>query len=181
MRAAAVTSGSWSVSKNVSNLCGNQNPILRFSPLLAERLGRKEEFTDGKSEVEWVKAFFDSSDLPELVSWEAFNEKGYHIINIDEKYTSTPALRWYAEGRDCDTPDPNNPKRGTIKGKELGTYSGKIEFSSKSLKEHFPNDDERPVSPHYIESWEGHHSAIYQKYPLQLLSPPPPFLLPLPL
>ena len=28
----------------------------------------------------------------------------------------TPALRWYAEGRACDTPDPNNPKRLTDQG-----------------------------------------------------------------
>jgi trimethylamine-N-oxide reductase (cytochrome c) len=143
--------------------------------LLAERLGRKEEFTDGKTELDWVKAFFDSSDLPKRVSWEEFNKKGYHIINIDDDYKSTPSLRWFAEGRDCDTPDPNNPKRGTIKAKELGTYSGKIEFASESLKSKFPDDDERPVVPRYIESFEGHHSDLYQKYSLQLLSPHPRF------
>jgi anaerobic selenocysteine-containing dehydrogenase len=143
--------------------------------LLAKRLGMEEKFTDGRSELDWVKAFFDSSDLPELISWEEFDQKGYHIINIGEDYQSTPSLRWFAEGRACDTPDPNNPKRKTEKAAELGTYSGKIEFVSESLKAHFPDDQERPVSPRYIPSWEGHRSEIFQRYPLQLLSPHPRF------
>jgi molybdopterin guanine dinucleotide-containing S/N-oxide reductase-like protein len=143
--------------------------------LIAERLGMRDVFTDGKSEVDWIKAFFDISDLPKLISWEEFNKKGYYIINTKADYKSTPSLRWFAEGRDCDTPDTNNPQRGTDKAKDLGTYSGKIEFVSESLKAHFPNDEERPVSPRYIPSWEGHRSELFKKYPLQLLSPHPRF------
>jgi molybdopterin guanine dinucleotide-containing S/N-oxide reductase-like protein len=142
---------------------------------IAERLGMKEQFTDGKTELEWIKAFFDSSDLPKHISWEAFDKKGYYIINTKPGYKSTPSLRWFAEQRDCDTPDQNNPKRKTEKAKELGTYSGKIEFVSESLKAHFPDDQERPVSPRYIPSWEGHHSKLFKKYALQLLSPHPRF------
>jgi len=144
--------------------------------LIAERLGMKEQYTDGgKTEVDWVKAFFDSSDLPKSIDWETFNKQGYYIINAPEDYKPTPALRWFAEGRPCDTPDLNNPKRGTDKAAEVGTYSGKIEFASESLKAHFPDDPERPVSPRYIPSWEGYRSELYDKYPLQLLSPHPRF------
>jgi len=143
--------------------------------LLSERLGTEEEFTDGRSELDWVKAFYESSDLKGMISWEEFDKKGYQIINISEDYKSTPSLRWFAEGRDCDTPDTNNPKRNTEKGKELGTYSGKIEFVSESLKANCLDDDERPLLPHYIPSWEGHHSEMYKKYPLQLLSAHPRF------
>ena len=75
----------------------------------------------------------------------------------------------------CDTPDLMNPKRLTEKSGELGTYSGKIEFVSESLKARFPDDDERPVAPRYIPSWEGHRSALAEKYPLQLVSPHPRF------
>jgi molybdopterin guanine dinucleotide-containing S/N-oxide reductase-like protein len=144
--------------------------------LLADRLGIRDEFTDGgKTELDWVRAFFDSSDLPKLVDWETFDRKGYHIINAPEDYKATPMMRWFAEGRDCDTPDLMNPKRGTDKAHELGTYSGKIEFASESLKAHFPDDPERPVSPQYIPSWEGYKSEGYDRYPLQLLSPHPRF------
>jgi len=143
---------------------------------LSERLGLYDEFTDGgKTELDWVKLFFEASDLPKLVDWETFDRKGYHIINAPEDYKPTPMMRWFAEGRECDTPDLMNPKRGTDKAHELGTYSGKIEFSSESLKAHFPDDEERPVHPKYIRSWEGYLSEGYDRYPLQLLSPHPRF------
>jgi trimethylamine-N-oxide reductase (cytochrome c) len=143
--------------------------------LVAGKLGMKDAYTDGKTELDWCKAFFESSDLSALMSWEAFDKKGYHIINIKDDYTSTPSLRWFAEGRACDTPDANNPKRGTDNADQLGTYSGKIEFVSESLKASFPDDWERPVSPRYIPSWEGHRSATFKKYSLQLMSPHPRF------
>jgi len=143
--------------------------------LLAERLGVREEYTEGKSDEDWIKRFFEISDLPKYISWEDFQRKGYFIIPLPEDYKSTPALRWFYEGRGCDTPDYNNPKRHTEKGKELGTYSGKIEFVSQSLAEHLPDDEERPPMPRYIPSWEGHTSELARKYPLQLLSPHPRF------
>ena len=142
---------------------------------IAERLGLKEEFTDGKTEVDWARGFFEASDVSKLVSWEEFDRKGYHIINLPEDYKPTPSLRWFYEGRSCDTPDLGNPKRLTDKCKELGTFSGLIEFESTSLKEYFPDDEERPLVPRYIPSWEGHHSELAQKYPLQLISPHPRF------
>jgi molybdopterin guanine dinucleotide-containing S/N-oxide reductase-like protein len=144
--------------------------------LLSERLGFKDDFTDGgKTEMDWVKRYFEVSDLPKHISWEEFNKKGYYLIPVPENYKPAYALRWFYEGRTCDTNDYNNPKRGTDKGKELGTYSGKIEFVSQSLTQHLPDDKERPPMPHYIPSWEGPESPIAKKYPLQLMSPHPRF------
>jgi len=151
-------------------------PDYEILSLLAERLGMKEEYTDGgKTDIEWAKAYYAISDLPKLMSWEEFDEKGYIIISPGDDYKSTPALRWFYEGRECDTPDPLNPKRNTDKGGELGTYSGKIEFVSRSLTSQFPDDEERPPMPHYIPSWEGHKSDLIKKYPLQIISPHPRF------
>ena len=140
-------------------------------------MGLRDKYTDGgKTEVDWVKKFFEISDLPKEVSWEEFNRKGYHIINVKPDYKPTPGLRWFYEGRACDTPDPGNDKRLTDKSKELGTFSGKIEFASESLKQYFPDDDERPVVPRYIQSFEGYKTpGLYEKYPLQLISPHPRF------
>ncbi len=143
--------------------------------LLASRLGIEQDFTENNSEVDWARKLFEISDLPKKISWEEFDRKGYYIVNVPDDYRPTPALRWYAEGRACDTPDPNNPKRLTDRGHELGTYSGKIEFASESLRELAPDDIERPISPHYLPSWEGHHSVIADQYPLQLISPHPRF------
>ena len=142
---------------------------------IAERLGLREEYTEGKTELDWARRYFELSDLPKHISWEEFNRKGYHIVNLPEPYRSTPSLRWFYEGRACDTPDPNNPKRKTDQSCELGTYSGKIEFVSQSLSRCLPDDAERPPMPHYIPSWEGHRSELFKKYPLQLVSPHPRF------
>ena len=142
---------------------------------LAERMGIKEKYTEGKSEKDWIKIVFDNSDLPKYISFEDFEKKGYFVVPQQENYKPTPALRWFYEGRECDTPDRFNPKKGTEKAKELGTYSGKIEFVSQSLLEHFPDDDERPPMPRYIPSWEGYNSELAKKYPLQLISPHPRF------
>jgi len=143
--------------------------------LLARRLGFEHDYTEGNSEIEWARKFFEISDLPKYLSWDEFERKGYHIISVPADYRPTPALRWYAEGRACDTPDSHNPKRLTNKSHELGTDSGKIEFVSRSLLAHTPDDDERPPSPRYLVSWEGHHSLRAEQYPLQLISPHPRF------
>jgi molybdopterin guanine dinucleotide-containing S/N-oxide reductase-like protein len=143
--------------------------------MLAERLGFKEDFTEGNLEEDWIEKMFYATDLPKYVSFEDFKKKGYFVVPIPEDYKPTPALRWFYEGRECDTPDRYNPKRGTEKAKELGTYSGKIEFISQSLKERFPDDEERPPMPRYIPSWEGLTSELAKNYPLQLISPHPRF------
>lgn len=142
---------------------------------LGERLGVKEQFTEGNTEEDWIRIMFDASDLPKYIDFEEFKKKGYFIVPQKENYKPTPALRWFYEGRDCDTPDYMNPKRNTEKGKELGTYSGKIEFVSQSLMKNMPDDKERPPLPHYIPSWEGHTSELAKKYPLQMISPHPRF------
>jgi molybdopterin guanine dinucleotide-containing S/N-oxide reductase-like protein len=140
---------------------------------LAERLGIKEEFTEGNSEEDWIEKVFNYSDLPKYTSFEDFKRKGYFIVPMPAEYKSTPAMRWFHDGRECDTPDHFNPKRHTDKARELGTYSGKLEFVSQSLLQHIPEDQERPPLPRYIPSWEGYNSALVMKYPLQLISPHP--------
>jgi trimethylamine-N-oxide reductase (cytochrome c) len=75
--------------------------------------------------------------LDEYISWEEFDRKGYYVVQLPDDYKPTPALRWFYEDRPCDTPDYLNPKRNTEKGRELGTYSGKIEFVSQSLMQTF--------------------------------------------
>ncbi|MCX8032765.1 MAG: molybdopterin-dependent oxidoreductase [Thermoleophilia bacterium] len=142
---------------------------------LAERLGFLEDYTEGKTIEEWIEKMFYASDLPKYISFEEFKRKGYFVVPQIENYKPTPALRWFYEGRPCDTPDFANPKRGTEKAHELGTYSGKIEFVSQSLLAHTPDDTERAPMPKYIPSWEGHTSELAKKYPLQLISPHPRF------
>ena len=145
--------------------------------LVSERLGMEELFTEGRTELDWCKAFFDSSEVAKkgMITWEELNEKGYFIVPVPEDHVARPSLRWFYEGRDCDTPDVLNPRKGTDKANKLGTDSGLIEFASESLKRLAGPDDERPISPKYIPSWEGRESELYDRFKLQLISPHPRF------
>lgn len=144
---------------------------------LAKRLGFEEEYNEGNLMEDWIKKIFDAFSLPEYISYDDFKRKGYFVVPFPQDYKPTPALRWFYEGRECDTPDMYNPKRGTEKAKELGTFSGKVEFVSQSLTQYFPHDEERPPMPRYIPSWEGHTSELAKKYPLQFITPHPRFSL----
>jgi trimethylamine-N-oxide reductase (cytochrome c) len=146
--------------------------------LLAGKLGFHELYTEGGlTELDWVKRMFEASDLPDHISWEDFFEKGYYVVPMPEDYESTPALRWFTEDRKRDTPDWGpHPESQEEFGKGLQTTSGLLEFESSSLKKFDPADEERPVIPKYIPSWEGHHTTeLYGRYPLQLVSPHPRF------
>ncbi len=146
--------------------------------LLADKLGLGEVFTEGGlTELDWVKRMFDASDLPKYISWDQFFEKGYFVVPIPDDYKSTPALRWFAESRKRDTPDWGPPPESQKEfGKGLQTTTGLIEFESTSLTKFDPKDEERPIIPKYIPSWEGHHTTeLYAKYPLHLISPHPRF------
>jgi len=138
---------------------------------LAERLGFRDYYTSGNTDEDWAKVVYDNSSLPEYISWEDLKKKGYFVVPFPEDYKPTPAMRWFYEGRPCDTPDDYNPKRGTDKAHELGTPSGKIEFVSQLLLKTMPDDDERAPMPKYRPSWEGHLSELAEKYPLQMISP----------
>jgi molybdopterin guanine dinucleotide-containing S/N-oxide reductase-like protein len=140
---------------------------------LAERFGLKNDYTEGNTEEDWIEKMFNASGVPQYISFEEFKKKGYFVVPLPENYKPTPSLRWFYEGRTCDTPDYRNPKRGTAKGHELATYTGKIEFVSESLKKNMPDDEERPPLARYIPSWEGYQSELAAKYPLQLISPHP--------
>ena len=148
---------------------------------LSKRLGIWEIFTmGGKDEYDWVKDFFYATDLPNAVSWEEFEKKGYYVVPPPKDRKPTPALRWFAEGRKRDTPDWGPAPWDTVRLEGLQTMSGKIEFVASSLKRLEAGgtvDPERPVmGPQYIESWEGHHTEeLYKKYPLQMVSPHPKF------
>jgi anaerobic selenocysteine-containing dehydrogenase len=134
----------------------------------------------GKDEYDWVKDYFHATDLPNNITWEEFEKKGYYVVPFPKDHKSTPAMRWFAEGRKKDTPDWGPAPGDTIALEGLQTSTGKIEFVSSSLKRFEESgvvDPERPIlGPQYIESWEGHHTkGLYDKYPLQMVSPHPRF------
>ena len=141
---------------------------------ILQRLGLGAVFTEGCSELDWVKRIFDGSELPKHVSWKEFVKKGYFVVPPEVEALRSPVnFRWFAEGRAKDIPEPQPlPAQWAEEfGKGLQTPSGKLEFIPENLKRHDPNNPERPVLNRYMRSWEGPHTAgIAERYPLQMIA-----------
>lgn len=139
------------------------------------RLGLGAVFSEGCSELDWCKRVFDSSDLPQHISWGEFLKRGYFVIPPEREATRDPVnFRWYAEGRRKDVPEtmPLPSQYAEEFGKGLETASGKIEFVPESLRRNDPGNPERGPLNCYVSSWEGPATTeLLKSYPLQLISP----------
>jgi trimethylamine-N-oxide reductase (cytochrome c) len=144
---------------------------------LSKKLGLSAYFGEAKTEIQWCREQFLSSDLAKVMSWKQFLKKGYYVVppeHIEENRAPT-SMRWFYEGRKKDVPEPGPlPSEYGEKYLEgLQTQSGKFEFIPSSLKR-FDQDPERPPLNRYMPSWEGRHTkSLHDRYPLQLLTPHP--------
>ena len=156
---------------------GESKSDYRIFQELAQRLGLGAPFSEGMTELEWCRRLFNASDLPKVTNWRRFMKKGYYVVPAPPEALRAPvSYRWFAEGRKKNVPELSPlPSDYTEKWRHgLQTQSGKLEFESSSLKRFAPDDPERPPIPTYRPSWEGPHTAaLFEKYPLQLISPHP--------
>ncbi|MDR3363391.1 MAG: molybdopterin-dependent oxidoreductase [Clostridiales Family XIII bacterium] len=152
--------------------------------LLCRKLGVEGPYSEGKDDIDWVKQYFHATDLPKIITWERFLEKGYVIVPPNPDRPKTPAFRWFREGREQDSPQPSQFRPGdTVGRKGLQTQSGKIELLSQSLlrfdaalvEEGLEPDETRPPLTQYIKPWTGWHYEDTEKYPLAVLTPHPRF------
>jgi molybdopterin guanine dinucleotide-containing S/N-oxide reductase-like protein len=127
---------------------------------VAKRFGLYEEFTGGMTVEEKIKLGYEKLEISDLISWEDFQDKQYYIVPTDPEWEKVPpGLRKFYE-------DPeNNP---------LETPTGKLEFYSQRLADHYPDDTERGPLPKWIESSATHDERLSSpranKYPLLLMS-----------
>ncbi|MDO5454166.1 MAG: molybdopterin-dependent oxidoreductase [Corynebacterium sp.] len=136
-------------------------PIYDVIADLAERFGVREQFTEGRTQEEWVKHTLDKSreEIPDLPEYEDFKEMGVW------KRAADPVIP-LAEFRE--DPD-NNP---------LPTPSGKIEIYSQRLAEMADEwefdpaipGDRITALPEQVDTWEGALAARSdERYPLQCI------------
>jgi len=127
---------------------------------VAKKLSKHEEVTEGRTVEELEKAVFDGMGFNNFISWEEFREKSYYVIPIAPDWEKDPAgfIKFYED------PETN----------PLPTPSGKLEFYSERLAQHFPDDKERPPIPKWIEKGETHDERLSsqraKKYPLLIMS-----------
>ena len=130
---------------------------------LAQRLGHGDVYDEGKTDLDWIRGFYDSAleqagamglDMP---SFDAFWEgDSFLVFEPDEQ---TRSFTRYADFR----ADPLfNP---------LGTPSGKIEIYSTTI-EGFDYDD-CPPHPTWLEPIEWLGSEQAQRYPLHVTTSHP--------
>jgi trimethylamine-N-oxide reductase (cytochrome c) len=112
---------------------------------VAERFGLLAEFTEGKTVAEWIEHGYRNSGAAGEISFEQLKDRGYYVVPQEAKQDSArPGLLDFYE----------DPERHP-----LSTPSGKIEFYSSRLAEHFPDDDERPPMPRWIPEGESHQES----------------------
>ncbi|QOS68789.1 molybdopterin-dependent oxidoreductase [Eggerthella guodeyinii] len=132
-----------------------------MASLMADKLGVKEEFTEGKTEEEWIKSIYEESrekddTLPtyeEAMEMGVYTRQGKPKIAM-EKFRSDPT------------------------GSALDTPSGKIEIFSEAVLQFtdgweltegdtLPGMDTLPPIPVYIPEWDGVETTT-DEYPLAL-------------
>jgi anaerobic dimethyl sulfoxide reductase subunit A len=120
---------------------------------IADKFGLKEQFTEGKTMLDWVKVSIERTKAeldPNFPTFEEFRAKGVHHFRFDE-----PLVGFKAQIDDLE----KNP---------FETPSGKIELFSKALWD-MNKHDEIPAIAKYIPAWEGPEDPLKEKYPLQLI------------
>ena len=127
---------------------------------VAKKMGLYEQYTDGMTVKEKIKLGFELTQLDQLISWDKFKENKYYVVPTDPDWESSPAgLKRFYE-------DPEKYP--------LETPSGKLEFYSRRLAEFFPDDQERPPSPRWIEKGPSHDERLSsqraKQYPFLLVS-----------
>ncbi len=127
---------------------------------IAKKLGVEDKFTEGKDTEELEKQVFDDMAIDYLIKWEEFKEKKYFVFPTAKDWEQDPPgfRKFY-----------NDPEKNP-----LPTPTGKLEFYSARLAEHFPDDKERPPIPKWIEKSETHDERISSEradmFPLLLMS-----------
>lgn len=127
----------------------------RFGPIIYD------QFTHGESVEDSIKAGFESSGCQNYLSYEKFRENGYFIIPTAEGWEDDP--RGHA-------PFAEDPKAHPMQ-----THNGLINFYSDELAHYFPDDQERPPYPKWVETGVNHPAerlgtSRAEEYPYLIVS-----------
>ncbi len=122
--------------------------------------GLVRKYTSGLDIDGFIERGFATSGGEKFMSFEEFKEKGICIAPTATDWENDPVglSKFYEKPE----------------SKPMQTPSGKIEFYSLGLAEHFPEDKERPIVPHWIEESDEHKERISSeralRYPFLMIS-----------
>ncbi|SBW00676.1 dimethyl sulfoxide reductase, anaerobic, subunit A [uncultured delta proteobacterium] len=117
---------------------------------VAKKLGVEKEFTEGRTQEEWVRFMLDETrkKYPDVPEWEAMKKQGIYYF----KYPTMVTFKKQIDDLEA------NP---------FPTPSGKIELFSKRLYDR--NDPQVPAVAKYVPAWEGPADPLAEKYPFQVI------------
>ncbi len=126
---------------------------------IAQRLGVEEQFTEGKTVEDWLKASVEQTRAsdPNFPDYETFRQMGiYKVTNPGDPYIAYQEFREDPEANPLDTP------------------SGKIEvFSARvhDIGQTWTLEEGDVISglPIFVPTWEGITDPLREKFPLQLI------------
>ncbi len=127
---------------------------------VAKKLGMYDALTEGKSTRDLERTVFDNMKLDDYITWDEFYEKKHYIFPVAQDWETHPAglYNFYKDPEKYPLPTP----------------SGKLEIYSERLATNFPDDDERPPYPKWIEKGPTHDESLSseraKKYPLLVMS-----------
>ena len=79
--------------RKASNPAASPRAIMKSSSAIAEKMGLKEKYTEGKTIQQWIKTGFDGSGVEKagLCTWEQMKEKKYYVVPTDPNWEKIPA------------------------------------------------------------------------------------------
>lgn len=120
---------------------------------IADRFGKKDEFTEGRTHDEWVKYLYEQGreDHPEMPTWDEMLEQGVYKVKLDPVI----GLKDF---------------RGDPEGHPLATPSGKIEIYSEQLATiaetwELEEDEHIYPIPVFQPGFQG-YGSVTEEYPL---------------
>jgi anaerobic dimethyl sulfoxide reductase subunit A len=118
---------------------------------VAEKLGIKQDFTEGKSQVDWLRYCTEATAkaYPEFPGFDAFKKAG-----VFRRKVAAPEI---AFAKNIADPEKN----------KFATPSGKIEIFSKALYDR-KNPEFVPAVPKFVPEFDGIGDPLQAKYPLQM-------------
>jgi anaerobic dimethyl sulfoxide reductase subunit A len=148
-------SSNWKYGSTLINMPKVIDPLFesksdyQICALIADKLGVKAKFTEGKTEEDWVQQWVKDAQKadPQFPTYEEFYKKGYY-------------QRTYGGVKDALADFRADPQKNALK-----TPSGKIELFSKTLWD-MKKPDTIPAIGKYIPEWEGWGDPLMGKYPL---------------
>ncbi|MDO5532991.1 DMSO/selenate family reductase complex A subunit, partial [Sutterella sp.] len=134
-----------------------QKPSYEICRLLARELGLEAEFTEGRTQEEWIRWCYDETrkKVPELPDFDTFWKEGMaKVWHFRKDPIALEAFR-------------KDPEKHPLK-----TPSGKIEIYSEKLAKEtadwiLPEGDQITPIPQYWRTWDMPGDAAQAKYPLQ--------------